>query len=514
MTSIFIKGLQSSYEAEHLVRMFLPGSCLAKEYPAFKNYKNAVVVHVNKTKIMCAIRQSGNITIKKNNIKDVLENEKGDNCVFGTLQHNNYSKDEFIRKRIEYTVCLVLFNMLCKITNQKPPWGMLTGVRPVRLIHDMRKNNYTEKQIKNKLCNNFFVTQEKFDLALNIANEQKNAKNITNSINRPYSLYISIPFCPSRCSYCSFVSQTTKQTKELIEPYLQQLQKELHHISLIAKQNNLTLASIYVGGGTPTAINENQLESLLKTVQECFDINSVYEYTVEAGRPDCTNLEKLEIIKKYGATRISINPQTLNDNVLKCIGRKHTAKDIINCFELARKANHTNINMDIIAGLPNDTPQSFEQTLKGVMQLQPENITVHTLTLKRASNIVIKSEQVQNTSVNNMVSTAYKLLCNSNENYYPYYLYRQKSTPGNLENTGYAKQGFTGLYNIFIMEELHTIISAGAGGVTKLVNANTGEIKRIFNHKYPKEYIERFDIVCERKKGVDDFYANFITMDT
>ncbi len=505
MTHIYIKGLSSAYEAEHLIRMFLHTSCLSKAYPCARAYKNAAYVRVGGGKIVCGVRQGGNCHIEKLKISDVLPDNNGSNPVFGTMQSNEYSAEDFAQKRVEYTVCLVLYKLLCK-RMQAPPWGMLTGVRPVRLIHDMRRNNFSETQIKQRLCDDFFVTDEKFNLALRIADVQEPFMKLNAAHKRPYSLYISIPFCPTRCSYCSFVSAQLAQTQKLIAPYLEKLHEELRHISRIAQRNNLKLMSIYIGGGTPTAISAVQLRDLMKTVSDNFDIGAVLEYTVEAGRPDCTDAEKLEVIKNGGATRISINPQTLCDDVLINIGRKHTAADIINCFETARKLGHDNINADIIAGLPGDTQNGFEHTLSGVLALAPENITVHTLTLKRAADLVTKSADRQTEDVKKMVATAHDVISKAAENYEPYYLYRQKSTPGNLENTGYAKKGFTGLYNIFIMEEMHTIISAGAGGVTKLVNAKTGEISRIFNHKYPHEYTERFEIIKQRKKGVDDFY--------
>ncbi len=540
MTQIYIKGMHSAYEAEHLVRLFLHESSLAKTYPNSAQNANAAVVHVTKNKIMCAVRNSGKVTMLRKNISDILSfnalqnNSSTQNLkfaqqnintnsgqtedinalpIFGTMQNTQYEKDEFLRKRVEYTVCEMLYTLLCETTKTTPPWGMLTGVRPVRLIHDMRRKNFTEQQIKNRLCTQFFVSEDKYALALNIANAQSAPFGMSNKFKRPYSLYISIPFCPTRCSYCSFVSQPTAHTKKLIEPYMQKLVQELRLISRIAQQNNMELVTIYIGGGTPTAVSEQQLLMLMSAVRENFDISKILEYTVEAGRPDCTTLEKLKIIKEYGATRISINPQTLNDEVLLAIGRQHTAQDIITCFENARRAGHENINTDIIAGLPKDTQKGFENTLNGVLALKPENITVHTLTLKRASDIVIKNTAKDSADVNKMVRTAHKIISESAENYMPYYLYRQKSTPGNLENTGYAKNGYTGLYNIFIMEEVHTIMSAGAGGVSKLVS-NTGEITRIFNHKYPTEYIERFDIVCERKKGVEDFYGKHVYLDT
>ncbi len=526
MMQLYIIGLASSYEAQHVARMFFTKLQLTSKYPCSRLYESAVVVHVTKSKILCATRIFGKCNIAIAKLSALSSNE----VVYSPknseqLTNNNNPKQlnktcqnsTSAQKNTEYNTCVQLFNLLCKVCKMHPPWGMLTGVRPVRLIHDMRGQNYTDVQIKNRLCNDFFASQSKFNLAMKTADVQKKYIDLSKSIKRPYSLYIGIPFCPTKCSYCSFVSQPTQQTQALIQPYLQKLHIELTNIAAIAQKNNLTLVSIYIGGGTPTSLNELQLEQLLQCVQNNFNTYNVFEYTVEAGRPDCTNAEKLEIIKKYGATRISINPQTFNDNVLKNIGRKHTSRQIIQCFETARKIGHNNINADLIAGLPGDTLHSFEQSVSQLINLNAENITVHTLALKRASNITVKNEaDVSSGDINSdiitshlpdMVNAAEKMLCNQKAGYVPYYLYRQKNTPGNLENTGFTKPGFEGLYNIFIMEELHTIISAGAGGSTKLVNNKTGHISRIFNHKYPTEYIQNFDVVLNRKEGIGNFYG-------
>jgi oxygen-independent coproporphyrinogen-3 oxidase len=284
---------------------------------------------------------------------------------------------------------------------------------------------------------------------------------------------------------------------------------ELQDIAALAQRLRLRLRTLYIGGGTPTAIPAAQLRLLMETVATCFDVTALEEYTVEAGRPDCTTAEKLNIIKELGATRISINPQTLSDEVLRAIGRRHTAQDILDCFAQARQAGHNNINMDLIAGLPLDTPGGFAQSLQGVMALQPENITVHTLTLKRASTLVEDAAPDLYGDVAQMLTHCAAL---PKAGYVPYYMYRQKGTLQNLENIGYTKPGFDGLYNIFIMEEVHTILSAGAGGSTKLV-APDGRIQRIFNHKYPLEYLRCYDVVQQRKKGIEEFYGQYVDLD-
>ena len=401
-----------------------------------------------------------------------------------------------------------MYQLLRQVTGKRPPWGMLTGVRPVRIIHDSRAKGKSEEEIRRLFEDHYDVSEEKFRLAKEIADRQSPWMQAE---ERDYSLYIGIPFCPSRCSYCSFVSRTIEREKHLVQPYVDCLCRELEAIRQTADRNRLQLKTIYIGGGTPTSLSADQLRQLMGTVRQLFDLNSLQEYTVEAGRPDCTDAEKLAVLKEYGATRISINPQTLSDEVLARIGRRHTAADVIRCFEEARAAGHDNINMDLIAGLPGDTPEGFSRTLEGVLALSPENVTVHTLTLKRASNLVIEQRPDEYGDVAEMIARCDAL---AKAGYAPYYLYRQKGTLQNLENTGWCKPGFEGLYNIYIMEEVHTILSAGAGGSTKLRQQKGNLIQRIFNYKYPKEYIDGFDTVLKRKEGVTDFYASHVDSQT
>lgn len=407
----------------------------------------------------------------------------------------------------ELHLARMLYHLLSEITGTVPKWGVLTGIRPVKLVQRRLDQGHSREEVARELREDYLVSQEKLDLAF--ATQQKEHAILSRNTPDSFSLYISIPFCPSRCSYCSFVSRTTAESGSLIEPYVQALCRELAEISALARRNRLRLETIYIGGGTPTAVSAAQLRTLMQAVRDNFDVPAVREYTVEAGRPDCTTPEKLAVIKEYGATRISINPQTLSDEVLAAIGRRHTAQDVLDCFAQARRLGHGNINMDLIAGLPLDTPARFAQTLQGVLALAPENITVHTLTLKRASNLVIEHAPNAYGDVARMLDSCALL---GENGYEPYYLYRQKGTLQNLENTGYTRPGYAGLYNVFIMEEVHTILSAGAGGSTKLVGPD-GHIRRIFNHKYPLEYIERFDVVQARKQGVDDFYAKYADLD-
>ena len=480
-----VEGFPSGYELEHTARIFFPDAQLIQTAPAARLYADAVFVRLSGRRILCGVRQNGLAAVRE------------------------LLRGAWDEAQLEYQAARLLFLLLCEATGKRPPWGMLTGVRPVRIFHDKRRAGETEADIERWYTRDYFVSEEKFKLARTIAGVQEPV--MTASVPRSYSLYVSIPFCPSRCSYCSFVSRTTAQSAKLIEPYVEALRRELLEIAAVARRNRLRLETIYIGGGTPTALSAAQLRRLMECIRDTFDVPRVREYTVEAGRPDCTTPEKLTLLKELGATRISINPQTLSDEVLRAIGRRHTAQDILDCFASARAAGHQNINMDLIAGLPLDTQEGFEKSLAGVMALAPENITVHTLTLKRASNLVIEHKGADCADPAAMVSHAHAAL--GRAGYLPYYLYRQKGTLGNLENTGYTRPGFPGLYNVYIMEEVHTILSAGAGGSTKLV-APGGRIERIFNHKYPFEYLERFDVVRQRKQGVDAFYGKYFDLDS
>ena len=403
----------------------------------------------------------------------------------------------------EMQLCLGAYKLYEKATGHGLPWGVLTGVRPVRLMRNMYKNEGDLEKVQAMFRENYLVSEEKIDLCTDVFNLQKPV--IENGQPKDYSLYISIPFCPSRCSYCSFVSTSIKSAGHLMQGYVDNLCEEIRYTAKKADESGLNLKTIYMGGGTPTAITASMLEQVMKTVRECFDLSKVLEYTVEAGRPDCTDLEKLKIIKKYGANRVSINPQTFQDNVLKAIGRNHSHADFLRCVADARTAGFDSINMDLIAGLPEDTVEGFEHSLRGCIELGAENITVHTLTLKRASNLVIKNEEHHYDDVEKMIAKNSIL---ADYGYKPYYMYRQKSTVKNLENVGFSQSGHESLYNIYIMEEIQTIISCGAGGVSKVVGPN-GELKRVYNYKYPHEYIKDFAAIIARKDEVFDTCRQF-----
>lgn len=400
---------------------------------------------------------------------------------------------------------LAVFGVLTEILSIRPKWGVLTGIRPVKLAMQLHDMGLSEEEIRKKLKEERLVSDEKLDLLLTTMEHELEirASSRPNSV----SLYISIPFCPSRCSYCTFTSHSVEKAAKLIPQYVELLCDELKDIAVLIDEIGLHLETVYMGGGTPTVLTAKQLDRVLSTVNESFDMTGVRELTVEAGRPDTITAEKLAVLKKNGVGRISINPQTMDDEVLAAIGRKHTAEDVKNAFALAKTFGFDSINMDLISGLPGDNMEKFRKTIAEVIAMNPDNITLHTLTVKHGANLAPMAQSVFAATADAMNEYAYGEFAKAG--YFPYYLYRQKGTVDNLENVGFCKPGKEGIYNIFIMDETHTILSAGAGGVTKMKAPYDKKIERIFNFKYPYEYIERFELMNERKEQVRNFYEKY-----
>ncbi len=402
----------------------------------------------------------------------------------------------------------MVYALMGEYTHFYPKWGVLTGVRPSKLLINTEKQmgrEKTEAYFKNDLL----VSDEKFRLAREVADWEE--KIIGTSSPESFSLYVSIPFCPSRCSYCSFVSHSVEndKAKNLLPQYVSLLSEELKLTGEIANKIGVKLESIYIGGGTPTTLSAEQLETTINAIENNFDLSSCREFTVEAGRPDTITKEKLWVLKNSPVDRISINPQTFNNSVLQAVGRRHSAEDTINIFNLAREIGFQNINMDLIAGLPTDTVEGFCHSLDTAIGLDPENITVHTLAVKRSSTIGQNTPKLAVENANTaseMLKYTYDKLY---EKYHPYYMYRQSKSAGALENVGWAKENRECIYNIFMMEECHTILSCGGGAVTKLKAPKGDEIERIFNFKYPFEYISGFDELIERKKRITQFYDTY-----
>lgn len=422
----------------------------------------------------------------------------------------SFNKSETAVKKLadddnELVSAQLLYKLLCDFTGLTQPWGILTGVRPVKLLRRLAEESSEEQAVK-KFEKDFFVSNEK--IALSRETEHNERKILELSKPESFSLYVGIPFCPSRCSYCSFVMASIERAEKLIEPYTKLLCEEIKRTAEIANKLGLRLETVYFGGGTPTTLSAEQLNTVLGTVNNSFDMSTCREFTVEAGRPDTIDIAKLFALKENKVDRISINPQTVNDEVLKTIGRKHTAQQFFDAFELARKCGFDNINTDLIAGLPTDTPESFKNSLDSIVRLNAECITVHTLCMKRASRLTTEGVTLdlqQARDAREMLAYTQNIL-GQNE-YIPYYMYRQSRMVGNLENVGWSKKGFESLYNVYVMDETHTILACGSGGVTKLKRNNPDYLERIFNFKYPYEYIDRFDELIQRKSGIMQFYG-------
>lgn len=422
----------------------------------------------------------------------------------------SFNKSETAVKKLtdddnELVSAQLLYKLLCDFTGLTQPWGILTGVRPVKLLRRLAEESSEEQAVK-KFENDFFVSNEK--IALSRETEHNERKILELSRPESFSLYVGIPFCPSRCSYCSFVMASIERAEKLIEPYTKLLCEEIKRTAEIANKLGLRLETVYFGGGTPTTLSAEQLDTVLRAVNKSFDMSTCREFTVEAGRPDTIDIAKLFALKENKVDRISINPQTTNDEVLKTIGRKHTAQQFFDAFELARKCGFDNINTDLIAGLPTDTPESFKNSLDSIVRLNAECITVHTLCMKRASRLTTEGVTLdlqQARDAREMLAYTQNIL-GQNE-YIPYYMYRQSRMVGNLENVGWSKRGFESLYNVYVMDETHTILACGSGGVTKLKRNNPDYLERIFNFKYPYEYIDRFDELIQRKSGIMQFYG-------
>lgn len=384
----------------------------------------------------------------------------------------------------------------------RPAWGILTGIRPAKLASELimardEEGNriFSSEAARNILCREYLVSPKKAALAVEIARSEQKIVRLAGDGYPPYtcSVYISIPFCPSRCSYCSFVSYSTKRLLSLLPEYVIRICEDARQLLTYLKERGFRILTIYIGGGTPTTLNNDQLAALLGTVAENIPIKKVDEFTLEAGRPDTITKDKLVTAKEFGVTRVSINPQTTSDKILKAIGRHHTVRDFHKAYNMAREVGIPCINTDLIAGLPNDDFRTFSRSVDGILKLEPENITVHTFCVKKSAEILRLDTEIYHRSADETVKAVdYSQVKLKNSGYRPYYIYRQKNTVGNLENVGYSLKGNECLYNVLMMEELHSIFAVGAGAVTKLVRTGDDKkkyIERIFEPKYPYEYL-------------------------
>ena len=400
----------------------------------------------------------------------------------------------------------LVYKLLCSAEKTELPWGTLTGIRPTKTAMALLEDGMSEEALYTYFKDNFKISDEKYRLCTTVA---RNEKRLLEPLDykHSYSLYAGIPFCPTICAYCSFSSYPLKAWQGKVDDYLSAMFKEIEVMS--ERFRNKQLLSFYMGGGTPTSLTAGQMDRLLTKLEDCFHIGEAKEITIEAGRPDSITPEKLSVIKAYGIDRISINPQTMNQKTLDIIGRRHTVDDVYKAFEMARNAGFTNINMDLIAGLPGENYEDFCHTTEAIKALAPESLTVHALAIKRAAALNKEETYRMRTGVaetNAMISEGFKSA--QAMGMAPYYMYRQKNIAGNLENVGYAKPGREGLYNMLIMEEKQSILAIGAGASTKMVIHDEDRIERIENVKSVKDYIERIDEMLARKENIEHYVAD------
>lgn len=386
----------------------------------------------------------------------------------------------------------------------KPEWGSLSGVRPAKLMDAYLREGLSPRAAKGRFMREYFVSSSRAQLCLDAALAAQEAARSLDE--RDVCLYVGIPFCPTRCAYCSFVSQSVEKSMKLMEPFLDALLLDIRATAAETRRAGLRPVALYMGGGTPTTLSAAQLDRLCAALEREFDLSALREYTVEAGRPDTITAEKLRVLRAHGVGRVSVNPQTMSDSVLEAIGRRHTAQDIVDALALVRECGGFEVNMDLIAGLPTDTAGGFSRTLDAVLSLAPENVTVHTLSLKRGSGLTLAGRPLPEAGeVRAMLDEAMERLAGAG--YAPYYLYRQKNMAGGFENVGWTKPGSENLYNICIMEELCSILAMGAGGSTKLVADGGKRIKRFIAPKYPQEYINAAPGFAAGKERIGEFYG-------
>ena len=411
--------------------------------------------------------------------------------------------DEIVAERLrQRAIKLAFYRAGVKALGKKPVWGALSGIRPGKLMSDIIEEGTDGESAVRRFMKLYDADRSRALLCLDTAHF--GLKMQSELSGRDICLYLGIPFCPTRCAYCSFVSQTVEKSMKLIPPFLEALWADIEATADAVRKAGLRVISVYFGGGTPTTLSPGQLDEVCRRLYGSFDLSACREFTVEAGRPDTITPEKLDVLKKWGVGRVSVNPQTMSDEVLSLIGRRHTAQDVVEALEKVRAAGSFDVNMDLIAGLPGDTAESFAATLCRVLALEPENITVHTLALKKGSRITLSHTEIPGAeTVGEMLDGAEAALRAAG--YVPYYLYRQKYMSGGFENVGWCRPGRENIYNICIMEELCSIIALGAGASTKLVS-QTGRIERFFAPKYPQEYISGMDRVVSDKQKIIEFY--------
>ena len=489
MIYIYLEGHDFEYEVRELVKVF------------FFN-ENIIFIHDEED-------YKGKGILVKNILSNTLDQIISTTMVYidsklvssstiNDIQDIEIERD-ILKKKIRIGIKQSIYDALSKVSEISAPWGVLTGIRPIKIVHTLLDEGRDEKEIFNILNKEYRLFKDKAELIIDICKRQR--KSIYPLNEDRFSLYVSIPFCPTRCLYCSFPTCSAVKYGRYIDEYTDKLIYEIGRISDMMKEKEIS--TVYIGGGTPTAIPVYNLERIIQSIYECFGYNNIKEITVEAGRPDTISIQILEMLKKNNVGRISINPQTMNNSTLKLIGRNHTAEDVIYSYYIAREIGFDVINMDLIVGLPSEGVKEIGSTLEEIKELDPENLTVHTLSVKRGSKFKATMDKYKIESqkvIDEMLEITRKYA--KDMKLQPYYLYRQKQILGNLENIGYAKEGKECLYNIIMMEEKETVIAAGMGGVSKIFYPKENRIERIPNVKSLKEYLERTEEMVSRKRAI------------
>ena len=493
---LYLSGHEYKYAVEQMLLTLFPGE--RPEYPAGKPDGERMEIRLlrggTRTTASCLYcrgeeRYSGRAT--------------AENASLG----NQLSTDRKLQRLIKNA----MYRAALRSGVQEPVWGALTGVRPGKLLAGLLEQGLSEREALRQFRAEYRVSPERAALCLDTARHTLRARHSLGE--KDVCLYVGIPFCPTRCAYCSFVSQSVEKSMALIPPFLDALEREIDAVAEQVKRLGLRVVSVYMGGGTPTTLDAGQLERLCSHLARSFDLSALREYTVEAGRPDTITPERLQVLRRYGVDRVSVNPQTMSDTVLEAIGRRHSAADVEQALGIVREVGGFAVNMDLIAGLPADTEEGFAATLERVLALRPENITVHTLSLKKGSRITLEGTPLPDApAVGRMLDYAGRRL--REEGYGPYYLYRQKFMSGGFENVGWAKPGTENLYNICIMEELCSILAMGGGGSTKLIRPGDGRNERLMAPKYPLEYIQTIEKTCADKAKIAGFYPTTGREDT
>ena len=485
---LYLLNHDQRYAAEQMLLTLFPAE--RPEYPDEPTDGDCAVLKLSRgvksATVTCRLRRDG---------KTVL----GRAAVPNTALTDDVTEGRLISRAVKRA----FYHAALRLGVKKPVWGALTGVRPGKLMEKLLQDGCSDTEALQRFRAEFDVSSDRAALCLETAHATLRAAETLGE--KDVCLYIGIPFCPTRCAYCSFVSQSVEKSMKLIAPFFDALLREVEATAQSARDAGLRCVSLYLGGGTPTTLSAEQLDILFRKLERCFPPDDLREITVEAGRPDTITREKLQVLRRHNVGRISVNPQTMDDRVLDVIGRRHSAQDIVDALTLTREVGGFAVNMDLIAGLPGDTAEGFCRTMNRVLALAPENITVHTLSRKRGSSLG-ENEAPLPSAEDVCVMLDYAANTLSASGYAPYYLYRQKFMSGGFENVGWTKPGYENLYNICIMEELCSILAMGGGASTKLV-APGGKIRRSFDPKYPKEYIENIDRICSEKDAIRAWFS-------